>query len=87
VRRRGNLDGSVTGLPETMVLVDHGFHPLVALAAEQLSRVLRKPPAIKPEQFHDALTPARRGESQSHGLRRQSNHRRFVRPKRRRIAK
>jgi NitT/TauT family transport system substrate-binding protein len=35
----GNLDGSVTGLPDTMILEDHGFHPLVDLAAEQLPAV------------------------------------------------
>jgi NitT/TauT family transport system substrate-binding protein len=120
----GNLDGAVTGLPDTMILEDRGFHPLVDLAAEQLpavnnvlvarkswvdahhdvtqayvdsviqgiarakadkplalgliskylqdragneaqasaaydydiGAVLRIPPAIKPEQFHDALT-------------------------------
>jgi ABC-type nitrate/sulfonate/bicarbonate transport system substrate-binding protein len=35
----GNLDGALTGLPDTLVLEDHGFHPLLDLAAEQLPAV------------------------------------------------
>jgi NitT/TauT family transport system substrate-binding protein len=35
----GNLDGAVTGLPDTMILEEHGFHPLADLAAEQLPAV------------------------------------------------
>src|SRR5579859_7778764 len=35
----GNLDGAVTGLPDTMILEDHGFRPLLDLAAEQAPAV------------------------------------------------
>jgi NitT/TauT family transport system substrate-binding protein len=35
----GNLDGAVTGLPDTLVLEDKGFHPLVDMAAQQIPAV------------------------------------------------
>ncbi len=35
----GNLDGAVDGLPDTLILEAHGFHPLVDLAAESLPAV------------------------------------------------
>jgi len=35
----GNLDGAVTGVPDTLVLEEHGFHPLLDLAAEQAPAV------------------------------------------------
>jgi NitT/TauT family transport system substrate-binding protein len=35
----GNLDGALTGLPDTMILEDHGFHVLLDLAAKQLPAV------------------------------------------------
>ena len=35
----GSLDGAVTGLPDTMILEEQGFRPLVDLAAENLPAV------------------------------------------------
>jgi NitT/TauT family transport system substrate-binding protein len=35
----GNLDAALTGLPDTMILEDQGFHPLLDLAARQLPAV------------------------------------------------
>src|ERR1051326_4377885 len=35
----GNLDGAVTGLPDTLILEEQGFHPLLDMAAEQIPAV------------------------------------------------